>query len=163
MKTSLMIALLVGGGVLAAGPRVSAEEPAACHAVPEAETHLAVLMSKDDVLRVDALDGRQHIDDPTAPIGSGARMWISAQPFVTATWFQTVINCHLAEVAAHGAPKSAQPLPIDVPGARTIVSYQPGVLRVDVTSKDAKAAAEILARARALAPASTPSAPTASR
>src|ERR1700753_1858352 len=89
----------------------------ACRDVPEAETHLAVLMSRADVLRVEALRHDQHSSDPTVPSGDGGRVVLGAQPFVTPAWLQQAIGCHLARLAETGAPAGDRS-PLDVPGAR---------------------------------------------
>jgi hypothetical protein len=125
-----------------------AGEPAVCGAVPEAETHLAVLFSPQNVVSVEALDGKRQ-DDPTVPPGVGARIVVASRAFVTADWLQHVIDCHIAARVATG--KKAQ-LPLDVDGAQAHVMRSRGGLTVDVTARDARGAREILSRALALAP-----------
>jgi hypothetical protein len=127
--------------------------PAACHEVPEAESHLAVLLSADDVLRVDAIGPRTHVDDPNVPPGEGARIVVAAQPFVTSAWLQKVVDCHVARRAALGQAAGASRSPLDVAGAKIIVSAEPGTLAINIASTDRQAAREVLSRSLALVPA----------
>jgi hypothetical protein len=139
------------GELAVAAPRVPTVE-VACHEVPEAESHLAVLLSRDDVLRVDELKARDHLDDPTVPSGEGARIVIAAQAFVTSNWLQEAIDCHLARNAASGRPANAGRSPLDVEGTKITVSAQPGALTINIATHDHRAAREVLARGRALEP-----------
>jgi hypothetical protein len=124
----------------------------ACRAVPEAETHLAVLISPADVLWVDALEDGVRLTDGTRAAGPGARIVISARPYTTAQWLHDVIACHFAHNAARGGAQPGSRSPLDVRGAAVHVTSQPGYLIVDVTADDDGAGAEILARARACSP-----------
>jgi hypothetical protein len=148
MKNSMMA---VGVMVAAGSSMAWAAEPAVCDAVPEAETHLAVLFSPQNVLSVEALDGERQ-GDPTVPPGVGARIVVASRAFVTADWLQHVIDCHLAARAAAGPKAHATQLPMDVEGAQAHVTRSRGSLTVDVTGRDARGAREILSRARAIAP-----------
>jgi hypothetical protein len=140
--------------VAVAAPASSASPPSvegACREVPEAENHLAILLSPTDVLRVEALSPRAHLADPSVPEGEGARITVAAQPFVTSAWLRDAIGCHVARVAA-GKTASAPRSPLDVKGAKIVVTASPGVLMVSIASPDHRAAQEILARSRVLAP-----------
>ena len=151
MVGGMIIGLAGAVGAANAAPRAQAVA-VACRDVPEAESHLAVLLSPDDVLRVDALAAHQHIDDPSVPPGEGALIVIAAQPFVTAVWLEQAIECHVARNAASGHAGASRS-PLDVDGARFGVTSASGTLIVAVTTDDPRAAREILTRARALAPA----------
>jgi hypothetical protein len=139
------------GGRAAAAPRVQAGE-LACHEVPDAESSLAVLVSPDDILRVDELKAKDHLDDPTVPLGEGARITIAAQPFVTSAWLQAAIDCHLAHNAVSHQPSIASRSPLDVAGTKITVTAQPGTLMINIATADHQAAREVVARARALLP-----------
>jgi hypothetical protein len=151
VTAGIIIGLAWAAGAAGAAPRAQ-PVAVACRNVPEAESHLAVLLSPDDVLRVDALTAHQQIDDPTVPPGEGARIFLAAQPFVTALWLEQAIECHVARNAASGHAAASRS-PLDVDGARFGVTSAPGTLIVAVTTDDPRAAREILTRARALAPA----------
>jgi len=124
----------------------------ACRGIPEAENHLAVLLSPDGVLRVEPLTGREHIDDPTVPTGEGARIVVAAQPFVTAAWLQQAVDCHLAHNASAGGAARASRSPIDVSGTSIAVTAAPGTLTVNIATTDRSAAREVLARSMLLRP-----------
>jgi hypothetical protein len=148
----MRVSIMALGVMAAAGSSWAwAAEPAVCVAVPEAETHLAVLLSPQNVVSVEALDGKRQ-DDPTVPPGVGARIVVASRAFVTADWLQHVIDCHLAARVATGGKANATQLPLDVDGARAHVTRSGGSLTVDVTAADARGAREILSRALALAP-----------
>ena len=83
----MIIGLAWAAGAASASPRIQ-PVAVACRDVPEAENHLSVLLSPDDVLHVDALVAREHLDDLTVAAGDGARIVIAAQPFVTAAWLE---------------------------------------------------------------------------
>ena len=135
-----------------AAPKVQTVE-VACHEVPDAESSLAVLVSPDDILRVDELKARDHADDPTVPAGEGARITIAAQPFVNSAWLQRAIDCHLARNAVAHRPANASRSPLDVEGTTITVSAEPGSLTINIATNDHQAAREVLTRARALLPA----------
>ncbi|HEY2731921.1 MAG TPA: hypothetical protein VGK52_18385 [Polyangia bacterium] len=139
-----------GPGV--AAPRVQTVE-LACHEVPDAESSLAVLVSPDDVVRVDELKAKDHLEDPTVPLGEGASITIAAQPFVTSVWLQAAIDCHRAHNAVSRQPAIASRSPLDVTGTKITVSAQPGTLTINIATADHQAAREVIARARALLPA----------
>jgi len=139
------------GGLAGAAPRVQTVQ-VACREVPDAESSLAVLVSPEDVLRVDELKAREHAGDPTVPQGDGARITIAAQPFVNSAWLQRVIDCHLAHNAVSHRPASASRSPLDVEGTTITVSAEPGTLTINIGTNDHQAAREVLARARALLP-----------
>lgn len=135
----------------AASPQgISVEE--ACRTVPEAETHLAVLISPADVMWVDELKDGVRLTDGRKAAGPGARIVISARPYTTAEWLQRVIDCHFARNAARGGAPFTSKSPLDVAGVAVHVTSQPGYLILDVTSREAGAGPEILARARACCP-----------
>jgi hypothetical protein len=144
------VAVCLWTALASAAPRA---QPAAiaCREVPEAESHLAVLLSPDDVLSVEALTARGHFDDPSVPFGEGARIVVAAQPFVTSTWLRAVIDCHLARIASAREPGAGRS-PLDVAGATVTVTDAPGTFEIDITTDDHRAAREIFARAHALLP-----------
>ena len=159
-KTSKSYLIALGTLVLTTSTSVGAAPPVptvegACRNVPEAETHLAVLLSPDDVLKVEPLAAREHANDPTVPPGDGARIVVAAQPFVTAAWLREVVDCHVARRASSMHALASQS-PLDVAGASVSVTSAPGILNVDVTSSGSDAAREILRRALALRPSHPP-------
>jgi hypothetical protein len=157
MRNLLQIFVFAGfvsaasGGLAVAAPRAQTVA-LACHEVPDAESSLAVLVSPDDVLRVDELKAKDHLDDPTVPLGEGARITIAAQPFVTSAWLQAAIDCHLARNVLSGRPAIASRSPLDVAGTKITVSAQPGTLTINIATDDHQAAREVIARARAVQP-----------
>ena len=149
MKTlgTFIMCLLIGGSAWGAGsPAV------ACRDVPEAESHLAVLLSAADVLQVEDLGSREHLADATIPSGDGARIILAARPFTTASWLKEAIDCHRARKASARASQPSPTFPVDVKGANFRVTSGLGTLIVDVTARDGAAAREIRGRAHALAP-----------
>jgi hypothetical protein len=126
----------------------------ACKDVPEAETHLAVLMSSADVLAVYELKANERLDEATIALGDGARVVLAARPYATSAWLERAIGCHLAKNAARGKANAASSTsPLDVEGIVVVVTGStPGELAVDITSSKSDRAREILARARALVP-----------
>jgi hypothetical protein len=155
MKLAYRIALVGGFAAvsLASGAVFAAPSVAdACRTVPEAETHLAVLISPADVLWVDALKDGVRLTDGTKADGDGARIVISARPYTSAEWLHNVVACHFAHNAARGGGQPGSRSPLDVHGAAVHVTSQPGYLILDITANDDGAAAEILARARASSP-----------
>jgi hypothetical protein len=129
-----------------------APSEAACREVPEAETHLAVLLSPADVLWVDELREGVKLPDGVTPSGDGARIVISARPFSTAGWLQELIACHRARDIAHGGPLASSKSPLDVRGTSIHVGWEPGYLIVDIIASDPAGAREVLSRARACCP-----------
>jgi hypothetical protein len=156
MKLSMTIAGVLAVSVLALGAAAAAPPPqsveVACRGIPEAENHLAVLLSTDDVLRVEPLTAREHVDDPTVPTGEGARIVIAAQPFVTSAWLQQAVDCHRARNASAGGATRASRSPLDVGGTTIAVTAAPGTLTVNIATADRHAAREVLARSMALQP-----------
>jgi hypothetical protein len=125
----------------------------ACKDVPEAETHLAVLMSSADVLSVREIRANERLDESTIALGNGARIVLAARPFANSAWLESVIACHLARNAAQGKVSHASSSPLDVEGIVVVVTgWTPGELAVDITSPRTDRAEEILTRARGLLP-----------
>lgn len=147
-RTAIVLGLMLGQGASSA---LAAPAPSACRDVPEGESHLAVLLSSDDVLRVEPLDGKQHLGDSKVLAGYGARIVLAARPFVTPDWLRQVLACH-AELVAAGKSAAPFPSPLDVKGALTQVTYSPGEILIDVTARKAGDGQEILRRALALRP-----------
>jgi hypothetical protein len=152
-RIALVFVVLFAAPALAA-PQVQSVSTA-CKDVPEAENHLAVLLSQDDVLYVEEITARDHGADLSKPARDGARIVLAARPFVSAAWLQQAIGCHMARNAAFGPSQRDKSSPLDVPGAVIDVSSEPGKLFVDVTAVDPNAARQIVARARALVPVPT--------
>jgi len=154
---ALAFVVLLAGPAIAAPTTVTVPQAqpvsTACRDVPEAENHLAVLLSPDDVLYVEEITARDHGADPKASARDGARIVLAARPFVSAAWLKQAIGCHMARnAAAMGPSPRDKTSPLDVPGAIIDVSSEPGKLFVDVTAVDPEAARQIVARARALVP-----------
>jgi hypothetical protein len=149
MKLAAFVAV-VALTVTPAAAQPSAQIPEACRSVPEAENHLAALLSPNDVLAVEELNVREHRADATVPAGDGARLVLAAHLFVTADWLQRVIVCHLAHNAALGRQQPATTSPLDVAGAIVNVTSKGGTMIVDITAVDRGAVREIRARARGL-------------
>jgi hypothetical protein len=148
----ILCAVLLGAGLSRSAPAAPARTVAdACRGVPEAESHLAVLLSPDDVLRVEPLGPRDHAADPTVPVGEGARIVLASRPFVTPDWLQRVVDCHLSR--ASGGKPGTDRSPLDVAGTSVLVTGAPGTLTVTIATRDRHAAREVIARARALVPA----------
>jgi hypothetical protein len=148
--TAAVAALTFASGSHAAPPRVATES--ACKDVPEAESHLAVLMSPADVLAVYDIKANERLSDVTFAQGDGARIVLAARPFTTSAWLRQAIACHLARNAAPGKARPASSSPLDVEGVVVVVTSVPGELAVDITSSNGDRAREIRARARALVP-----------
>jgi hypothetical protein len=148
--TAAVAALTFASGAQAAPPRVATE--AACREVPEAESHLAVLMSPADVLAVYDIKANERLSDVTVAMGDGVRVVLAARPFTSSAWLRQAIACHLARNAAAGKARPASSSPLDVEGIVVVVTSVPGELAVDITSSNGDRAREIRARAHALAP-----------
>jgi len=153
MKLSMTIAGVLAVSALALGAAAAPQSvEVACRGIPEAENHLAVLLSTDDVLRVEPLTAHEHLNDPTVPTGEGARIIVAAQPFVTSAWLQQAVDCHRARNASAGGAPRASRSPLDVDGTTIAVTAAPGTLTVNIATTDRQAAREVLARSMALQP-----------
>jgi hypothetical protein len=147
-RTAIVLGLMLGQGASSA---LAAPAPPACRDVPETESHLAVLLSGDNVLRVEPLDGKQHLADSRVLAGYGARIVLAARPSVTPDWLRQVLACH-AELAAAGKSSAPLPSPLDVKGALTQVTYWPGEILIDIAAPTAVDGKEIVKRALTLRP-----------
>jgi hypothetical protein len=89
----------------------------------------------------------------------GATVVFRAVPGLTAEWLQRVVDCHIARasVLGHDVPEISY-CPLALKNVSGKVSSVGDGFAVDVSSDDTATAQEILRRARALAPAPSPSA-----
>jgi hypothetical protein len=123
----------------------------ACRDVPEAERDASLLTNPATIRSV---AGRNDGSFTTQSHSrrAGARLVLSASPGLTAEGLQHIADCHIARVAALGAPTRPTHSPLDVKGASVVVRPKGNAFVVDITSTDQRAARTILSRARALLP-----------
>ena len=162
---AFMLSLTAAAAAGLAAP-ASADPATACRGVPEAVRDGSPITNPQNIRTVQEVkvDPREAgMESETIVRRAGARLVLGARPGLTTEWLQRIAECHLAESAAQPSPSKATRSPLDVRGAAVIVSSTGDGFMVDITSSDRRAAKEILARARALAPASATTVRTASQ
>jgi hypothetical protein len=164
MKTSTVFAFgLMGLTALSSGISFAQPPPAAnlpaCRGVPVDEWSASALTNRSDISAVQEIRPATPVSETESVVQRwGARIVVAARPGMTAEWLQRVADCHQAQVAA-ADPASLTASPIDVRGARVIVSSTGDGFAVDVTSGDPRVGRDILSRARQLAPPAQPRRP----
>lgn len=128
-------------------------EAKACALVSLADQDMSPLLRVRDIVAVEAIGG----SDGRGPLGTpaGAAIAFGPVPDLIAPVLQRIVSCHLARNAALGWDQTENAAcPLNVKGAAASVRMAGDKVVVDVTSRDAAAALEIVKRARDLAPAS---------
>jgi hypothetical protein len=120
----------------------------ACAEVPDADRDEGPFGRRDRVLGVQTV--RNHWS-PKAPLPPwGVAVLVRATPGVTEQWLGRVIECHRAHHAVVGALASERPCPLSVDEARVEVSSTSNGFIVEITSRDASAAREVVEKGNAL-------------
>jgi hypothetical protein len=127
-------------------------EERACALVSLADQDMSPLLRQRDIAAVDTIAPSSGRGPQGAP--AGAAIAFGQVTDLNETILQRIVDCQLARNAALGWDQSEnQACPLNVRGASAHVRTAAGHLVVEVTSRDAGAALEILNRARALLPA----------
>jgi hypothetical protein len=108
--------------------------------------HAGCIMAGHKVLKVQPLNVSERYGRGTVERLAGARVFVQAEPGLTAEWLQLSLQRHIAQM--NGTMANC---PLDIKDVKVSVSSAGSGFAVQIVGKDAAQAKEILRRAQLLA------------